>query len=92
MAVRADRHTHENRPQQIREANARLAREAERLRFAARVPMLCECSDDRCDELFLMSLWYFRSAHDAFVTAPGHRIENGRPVRQEPEFWLQRCD
>jgi hypothetical protein len=92
MAVRADRHTHENRPQQIREANTRLAREAERLRFAARVPMLCECSDDGCDQLFLMSLWDFRSAHDAFVTAPGHRIESARPVRQGPEFWLHRRD
>lgn len=92
MAVRADRHTPENRPKQIREANARLAREAERLRFAARVPMLCECDDAACDALFLMSLWDFRSAHDAFVTAPGHRIDNALPVRQEPEFWLQRRD
>jgi hypothetical protein len=51
-----------------------------------------ECGDDGCDELFLMSLWDFRSAHDAFVTAPGHRIENARSVRREPEFWLHRCD
>lgn len=92
MAVRAQRHTHENRPQQIREANARLAREAKRLRFAARVPMLCECEDSDCDELFLMSLHDFYSAYDAFVTAPGHRVENAQPVRQEREFWLQRCD
>ena len=82
---------HENRPQQVREANERLAREAERLHFMARVPMLCECSDTGCDELFLMSLFDFRSAQDVFVTAPGHRIQNARPVRQEREFWLQRC-
>ena len=92
MAVRAERHTHENRPQQIREANARLAREAERLRFAARVPMLCECGDAGCDELFLMSLHDFHSAYDAFIAAPGHRIEHAHPVREEREFWLLRCD
>ena len=37
------------------------------------------------------SLFDFRSAHDVFVTAPGHHIHNGRPVREEREFWLQRC-
>ena len=92
MAVRAKTNSHENRPQQVRRANERLAREAEKLRFAARVPMLCECSDEACHEVFLMSLAAFRAAWDVYVTAPGHRIEDGRPVREEPEFWLQRCD
>jgi hypothetical protein len=92
MAVRVQRDRHENRPQQVRRANERLAREAEKLRFAARVPMLCECSDEACNEVFLMSLHAFRAAWDVHVTAPGHRIEDGRPVREERDFWLQRCD
>jgi hypothetical protein len=54
--------------------------------------MLCECCDEACDEVFLMSLAAFRAAWDVYVTAPGHRIEDGRPVREEPEFWLQRGD
>ena len=92
MAVRAHTNGDGNRPQQVRRANERLAREAEKLRFAARVPMLCECSDEGCQEVFLMSLAEFRAAYDVYVTAPGHRVEDGRPVREEREFWLQRCD
>jgi hypothetical protein len=39
-----------------------------------------------------MSLHAFRAAWDVHITAPGHRIEDGRPVREERDFWLQRCD
>jgi hypothetical protein len=92
MAVRAHRNGDGDRPQRVRRANERLAREAEKLRFAARVPMLCECTDEGCREVFLMSLADFRAAYDVYITAPGHRVEDGRPVREEREFWLQRCD
>lgn len=54
--------------------------------------MLREGSDEACDEVFLMCLAAFRADRNVYVTAPGHRIEDGRPVREEPEFWLQRCD
>jgi hypothetical protein len=94
MAVRAFSNPEENRPFDVRQANDRLAREAERLRFVARVPMLCECSDAGCEEIFLAALDDYRGVRAdsrVFLTAPEHRVVGAELDRTDAEFWVQRA-
>jgi hypothetical protein len=58
----------------VREANERIALQAERYHVRLGIPMLCECGDPACSELFLVSLAGYRQARReaAFLIAPGH--------------------
>ena len=58
-----------------REANERIAQQADRYRVRVGIPMLCECGDPACSELFLVSLAGYRQARReaAFLIAPSHR-------------------
>jgi hypothetical protein len=44
----------------VRASNDRIAHRAEALRFASRVPMLCECGRPSCRALVLLALEDFR--------------------------------
>ena len=94
MAARAEANTgSEQRPQQIRAANERVAREAERQRFLARLPMLCECDEEHCEEVLLIGAADFRSVRSSaglFVTVPHHRPEHAELERKLTDYWLQR--
>ena len=59
----------------VREANERIAEQAERYQVLAGIPMLCECGDPGCSELVLVTLGGYRQARreKAFLIAPGHR-------------------
>jgi len=59
----------------VREANERIALQAERQHVHDGIPMLCECGDPGCNELFLVSLEGYRKARcrAPFLIAPGHR-------------------
>ena len=72
-------------------ANERLARAAEDLRFVSRIPMFCECEDDRCEALILITLDHYREAREKrlFLTAPGHRIDGAEPVTRNSDVWIQ---
>jgi len=94
MAVHVQADTEASRPYDVRRANDRLARTAERMRFVARAPMLCECSDASCDELFLIPLERYRRIRvdsRLFLTAPRHRLAGAELDREEREFWVQRA-
>lgn len=60
----------------FREANERIARRRESLpALEGRTPFLCECEDEACTELVLLTLGdYERIREDAtrFVVVPGH--------------------
>ena len=61
-----------------RKANDRIARKAEQLRFVSRVPMLCECGTPGCGTIVMVYLgdyYEVRLTEDAFITAPGHAVE-----------------
>lgn len=96
MAVRAEAQTSgEQRPQQVRAANERVAHEAVRQKFLGRLPMLCECDDAGCEEVFLIAALDFRTACASgglWVTAPHHRLDGAELERKVAEFWLQRRD
>jgi hypothetical protein len=75
------------------DANERLARSAEALRFVSRVPMFCECSDPGCRDLVLIHLDRYREVREdpgLSLTAPEHRLDGAVAVAREPGFWLQR--
>lgn len=56
------------------------------------VPFICECSDDRCDELIRLTLSEYTDARNAsdFLVAPGHQVENADIVRLKDGVWLYR--
>jgi hypothetical protein len=58
----------------VREANERIALQAERHEVRYGIPMLCECGDPGCNELFLVSLDGYRQARGElpFLIAPTH--------------------
>jgi hypothetical protein len=58
----------------VREANERIALQAERQKVWFGIPMLCECGDPGCSELFLVSLDGYRQARGEtpFLIAPSH--------------------
>ena len=75
------------RPEDARAASDRIAERAEALRFVARVPMLCECSDPECEALFLISLADYQSVRGDprnYLTVPQDRIEHGDATAQPP--------
>lgn len=83
----------EARPRQVRAANERVAREALRQKFLARLPMLCECDDAGCDEVFLIRPEAFRAASarpGLSLTAPHHRLQGAELEQKLPDYWLQR--
>jgi hypothetical protein len=94
MAVRAEtQRSGEQRPQQVRVANERVAREAERQKFLSRLPMLCECDDAGCEEVFLIAPPEFRAAcgpDGGWLTVPHHRLDRSELASKRPEYWLQR--
>ena len=59
----------------VREANERIALQAERQHLNYGIPMLCECGDPGCNELFLVSLEGYRDARrrGPFLIVPCHR-------------------
>jgi hypothetical protein len=83
-----------SRPDDIRARNQRIAAAAHRHRFEsdARVPFLCECSDNRCQELLRLQLETYETARDDadYLTAPGHQVERAKVVRLRDSFWLYR--
>ena len=68
----------------VRQANDRIAKKAERLRFVSGVPMLCECSDPECRAIVMIRLAdYYALRRDpaAFLTAPGHAAAESHVLR-----------
>ena len=82
------------RSEASRARNERIAAAAQRHHFdhAAPVPFLCECSDDRCEELVRMTLDRYGSVRDAadYLVAPGHQVEDAEIVRVTDGCWLYR--
>ena len=59
----------------VREANERIARQAERYNVRLGIPMLCECSDPDCRAVVMIGLEEYRAIRrdaEAVVIAPGH--------------------
>lgn len=68
-----------------RAANDRIARQAERLRFISRVPMLCECDRSRCRTIVMITLddyYDLRRDPTNILTAPNHQVA-GTDLRAE---------
>lgn len=79
------------RSERVRASNERIVKQAVRLRFASRLPVLCECSDRNCQSIILIGLArYVEFCGSGFVTAPAHTIEDGEPELREEGYWLQR--
>jgi hypothetical protein len=70
--------------ERVRESNERIAEKAIRLRFASRVPFICECSEASCREFILLhpSEYLERSEHGD-VVLPGHPVSAARPTAAE---------
>jgi len=83
------------RPTVVRARNERIASSARRHRFDrdARVPFLCECSDDRCGELLRLTLEEYAVARDGadHLVAPGHQVDGARIVRVKESCWMYRA-
>jgi hypothetical protein len=81
-----------SRPDETRLRNERIASTARANRFDRRVavPFICECSEERCDELIRLRLGQFEEARreNHYLVAPGHQIEQGRVVRVNDGLWL----
>lgn len=78
-----------------RAANERIAEKAERLHFVSRVPMLCECSRPGCRSIVMIALHEYRKVRDdrdAFLTAPGHRIEGATLHEEASTYAVHRRD
>ena len=81
-----------SRPENARHANEEIADKAERLRFVSRVPMLCECSDDACEQFFLITLEEYRRARGEgdFLTLPGHPVAGAEAHDRPGGYSVQR--
>ena len=83
-----------SRADESRARNARIAAAARRHRFdrEAPVPFLCECSDDRCEELVRMTLDRYAAIRDGadYLVAPGHQVDDAEIVRVTEACWLYR--
>ena len=80
-----------SRSEEVRSSNDRIAERALRLRFVSRVPMLCECSDERCQAIVLVGLdRYAELRESGFFTAPDHAVDDAEPAVREGGYWLQR--
>jgi hypothetical protein len=73
-----------------RAANAKIAEKALRLRFLARVPFICECSDPHCRAFVLLLADEYADAGggaDAYVTLPGHAVTDAAPAERDG-YWV----
>ena len=54
--------------------------------------MLCECGDDDCRQIFLVTLDEYRHARRQadFLTVPGHHVEGANTQTIAHDFWCQR--
>jgi len=71
----AERHyAHVSRAESVRRSNEHVAAAARRLQFVSRVPMRCECSNPRCNELILITLEDYGKARreSLFLAVRGH--------------------
>jgi hypothetical protein len=62
----------------FREANQRIREAAEEIGLDGAAPFVCECSDQSCSEVILVSLEEYeavRRDEDRFIHAPGHLSE-----------------
>jgi len=76
------------RPHEARKSNERIAEQADRFHFVSRVPMLCECSDPACRQIFLIKLERYREICDGgYLTAPEHELDGHARVLEEQDFW-----
>ncbi len=79
------------RSEEVRSSNEHIAERAIQLHFVSRVPMLCECSNPRCQTIVLIGLdRYHELRESGFLTAAGHAIEDAEPELREDGYWLQR--
>lgn len=76
------------RPEKARTSNERIAEKADQLRFVSRVPMLCECSNPDCKQIFLIGLDRYRELQQAgYLTLPHHAVESADPHLLEDGYW-----
>lgn len=84
------------RPQETRMRNERIADAARSHRFdhTIAVPFICECSEERCEQLVRLTLVEYARVRDAcdHLTAPGHQIKDATIVRVKDGVWLHRRD
>ncbi|MFL5953842.1 MAG: hypothetical protein ACJ76I_07015 [Gaiellaceae bacterium] len=84
-----------SRHDETRFRNARIANTARKHRLdgSIAVPFLCECSDERCDELIRLTLSEYsaaRSGDGDYLVAPGHQVESAEIVRVKDDVWMYR--
>lgn len=78
-----------------RQANDRIAKKAEQMRFVSRVPMLCECSDSNCRTVVMIRLedyYEIRCDEAALLTAPGHSVEESHLESETPGYDVRHDD
>ena len=77
-----------SRSESARQSNERIAEKAARFRFVSRVPMLCECSDPTCQQIYLIELDRYREIqHSGYLTLPDHTVEGAEPRLFEAGYW-----
>jgi hypothetical protein len=73
----------------FRDLNETLEKRAEELELGdTRTPYLCECDDERCTQVVLLSRDEYeqvRANPRTFVLVAGHQSPDDRVVREEPE-------
>jgi hypothetical protein len=74
----------------FREVNETLQEKAMELDLSGgRTPYLCECDDERCTQVVLLTGEEYeqvRASPRAFVLAVGHESSDDRLVRQSPDY------
>jgi hypothetical protein len=74
----------------FRELNEKLEQRADELEVGeGRIPFLCECDDERCTHVVLLTRDDYEQvrAHPrTFVLVSGHQASDDRVVRDEPGF------
>jgi hypothetical protein len=84
------------RPVETRLRNDHIAAAARLNRFDRQiaVPFICECSDQRCEELIRLTLGEFHAARTEsdYLVAPGHQVESARIVRVRHGLWLYHAE
>ena len=83
-----------DRPDETRLRNVRIAYTARQHRFDPQiaVPFLCECDEERCNELVRLKLAEYAVIRQGcdYITAPGHQIHGASIVRVKDGLWLYR--
>lgn len=84
-----------SRQDETRLRNDRIAATAKQNKFdrAIAVPFICECSDDRCEELIRVTLPEYAAGREAadYLVAPGHQVADAEIVRVRESVWLYRA-